>query len=193
MHAKTLTQLPHLLALVAALVLGGCSKDPVSVSRPVGISVPVASKDAGTGGAVAVDKNINTESGNPYGAFVNAARDALDGNNPSRIAVVGLSLELLQSSTNVSALDQVFTGPVAVSFQMNGTNAIYPVGSVTNPAGTSVGLQVAFDSQSIPPADYDSLVGGQFKVVLAGTAPNGFESANALADLLANFVFVAYE
>lgn len=190
MNAKTLAQL---LVPAAVLVLAGCSKDPVSVSRPVGISVPVASHDAGAGGAIAVDKNINTESGNPYGAFVNAARDALGGNNPSRIAVVGLSLELLQSSTNVTALDQVFTGPVAVSFQMNGTNAIYPVGAVTDPTGTSVGLQVAFDSQPIPPADYDSLVGGQFKVVLSGTAPNGFAGANALADIVANFVFVAYE
>ena len=181
---------PALLPAVAIL-LGGCSSDPVSVSRPVGISLTVASKDAG--GAVAVDKDINTENGNPYGAFVNNAVSGLGGKNPSRISVAALSLALLPSSTNVTALEQVLTSPVAISFQMSGSNAIYPVGSVANPTGTSAGLAVAFDSQSMPPTDYGALLGGQFKVLLTGTAPSGFSSANATADLEANFVFVAYE
>jgi hypothetical protein len=190
MNAKTLAQL---LVPVATLALAGCSKDPVSVSRPVGISLPVASKDAGAGGAIAVDKNINTENGNPYGAFVNDAVNSLGGRHPSRISVVALSLELLQSSTNVTALEQVFTGPVALSFQMSGSNTIYPVGTATSPTGTLAGASASFDSQALPPADYDALLGGQFKVLLTGTAPSGFATANATADLVAHFVFEAYE
>ncbi len=190
MTARTLATFP---ALALAALLGACGSDPVSVSRPVGISLPVSSNDVGVAGAIAVDKNINTESGNPYGAFANAARDGLGGRNPSRVAVVALALGLRPSSTNVTALEQAFTGTVAISFRMNGSDAVYPVGFVASPAGTAAGLSVSFDSQAMPPADYDALLGGQFKVVLSGTGASGFSTASALADLLADFTFVAYE
>jgi len=50
----------------ASGLLAACGSDnPVSLSQPVGIFLPVQSKDVAAG-MLAPSKNINTESGNPY-------------------------------------------------------------------------------------------------------------------------------
>jgi hypothetical protein len=186
-----------LLALVPLALLAACGgKDPVSYSAPVGISLPVASKDASSG-TISVGKNINTETGNPYGAFVNAARARI-GHDPSRIVLTGATLTLLGTSTGVTALEQAFTGTVTISFVMNGTNDTFQVAQILNPAGAGpVSLSVGLDSDSLPAADRASLDQGQFKVVLLGTPPGGtagtFATGNDLADLVATFEFVAYQ
>ena len=183
-----------LAAISVIAVLAACGgNDPVSYSAPVGISLPVASKDV-VSGALSADKNINTENGNPYGAFTSAARAQLGGQDPSHIAVTGVTLELLTAtSSGVTALEQVFTGLVSVGFQVS-SGTLYPVGTITNPVGAGpVALTTAFDSESLPDADRAAITQGQFKVVLSGTAANGFASASATADLKATFTFVAYK
>ncbi len=183
---------PLAVALVASLA-AACGSDPVSYSQPVGISLPVASNDV-VAGEVAADKDVNTESGNPYGAFVNAAVQRLGGKDPSRIAVTTVSLQLIASGSTVAALQEVFSGPVAISFVMNGTNTQVPVAQVTGPTGAGpVALTTAFDSKSMAPADYAALVQGQFKVRIAGTAATGFAAGGQDANLEATFGFVAYE
>ncbi len=183
---------PLAVALVASLA-AACGSDPVSYSQPVGISLPVASNDV-VAGEVTADKDINTESGNPYSAFVNAARQRLGGKEPSRIAVTTVSLELLTAGSTVATLQEVFSGPVAISFEMNGTNTQVPVAQVTAPTGVGpVTLTTAFDSRTMAPADYAALVQGQFKVRIAGTAVAGFAAGGQDANLEAKFGFVAYE
>jgi hypothetical protein len=184
--------LSSLLAPLAAALLAGCGSDPVSYSAPVGISLDARSGDV-VAGAISADKNVNTESGNPYGAFVNAAVQAL-GRDPSRIAVTSATLELEPGSPGVASLQEVFTGTVAVGFAMNGSSTVYPVASVANPTGAGpVAMTVSFDSASMAPADYADLAGGSFKVELDGTAAAGFASAGATARMTATFGFVAYE
>lgn len=180
-----------LLAL-ALLAVAGCSDpDPVSYSAPVGISLPVASKDVASD-AFHVDKSINTESGNPYGAFMNEARARI-GHDPSRIVVTRATVTLLGSSTGVTALEQAFLDLV-VSFQMSGTDAVYPVAYVATPVGVGpVPLLVGFDASKLSDVDRTALAQGQFKVVLSGSSAAGFATANALADVVASFEFVAYE
>lgn len=177
--------------IVASLGLA-CGKDPVSHSAPVGISLDAKSSDVNAG-QVSVDKNVNTESGNPYGAFTNAAVQAL-GRSPSRIEVRSATLALESTSTGVTGLELVFGGAATVSFQMNGSSVVYPVASLASPSGAGpAALAVAFDSTSMPPADYADLVGGSFKVVLAGPAATGFGTASATARMKATFTFVAWE
>src|SRR5512136_1168017 len=100
---------PSALALLAAAaVAAGCGDNsPVSYSQPVGITLGVQSKDV-SGGTIALSKNINTENGIPYGAFVNAAVQRLGGKVPSRIVVASDTLALLPGATGVSGLQQVF-------------------------------------------------------------------------------------
>jgi hypothetical protein len=181
----------HATVLLAVLATACGTTDPVTYSAPVGISLDVKSGDA-AGGAIRVDKSITTESGNPYGAFVNAAVKALGG-YPSRIGVASATLALEPSSTGVTTLQQVFTGTVWLSFEPNGTSTLYPAASVALPTGAGpVPMQVSFDSTSMTPADYAALVGGNFKVVLIGTPAAGFGGAAATARLQAVLNFVAY-
>lgn len=181
-----------LLAVLASLAAACGSSDPVSYSAPVGISLDARSGDV-VAGQVHVDKNISTETGNPYGAFVNAAVRAL-GRSPSRIVVTSATLTLSPaSSTQVSALEQVFTGQVRLSFEPNGSSDAYPVAAVTSPVGTGpVAMAVTFDSSSMTPVDFGDLVGGAFKVVLDGPAAAGFATKGATADMTAVLTFVAY-
>ncbi len=179
--------------LLLAVLASACgSSDPVSYSAPVGISLDARSSDVAAG-QVHVDKNISTESGNPYGAVVNAAVKAL-GHAPSRIVVTSATLTLdAASSSQVTALEQVFTGQVRVSFQPNGSSNTYPVASVTSPTGVGpVTLAVTFDSSSMTPADFGDLVGGAFKVALDGPAASGFAAGSAKADLTATLTFEAF-
>ena len=175
-----------------ALLLISCGSDPVSYSAPVGISLDAKSTDV-TAGQISVDKNITTESGNPYGAFTNAAVQKL-GRDPSRIAVTSATLVLESSSTGVTILQQVFGGTATVSFQMNGSRAVHPVASVASPSGAGpLGMAVVFDSSGISSTDYADLVGGNFKVVLSGPAAAGFGAVSATAKMDVTFTFVAYE
>jgi hypothetical protein len=81
------------------LVVAGCGHNPVSYSQPVDVTLPTITQKSVSGANVSVQKNINTVSGNPYGAFVNAAVQQLNGKNPSRIAVTSLTLTLLGTSS----------------------------------------------------------------------------------------------
>ncbi len=192
-----------LLALLIFASATGCSgsSTPVSFSEPVDITLPaIQSKSFSSGGAISTDKDISTAGSNPYGAFVSAAVQALGGKNPSHIAVTSLTLALATTPAGLT-FDQIFNGTVTVSFLMNGSGNAYTVGSIAGPTGTApVGLTAAFDSGSMPPADYTALLQGQFKVVLSGTATSGtsgFNSTNPTttetANIDATFGFVAYE
>lgn len=181
-----------LAALLLAVTAFGCSdKAPVSYSAPVGISLPVAAKDV-ISGAVSSEKNINTENGNPYGAFTSAAKAQLGGTDPSHIVVTGVTLELFPAtSTGVTVLENVFTGPVTISFDP-GSGPI-PVAHVTAPTGAGpISLVTSFDSGTLSAADRAAITAGQFKVVLEGPTATSFTSGDT-ADLKATFTFVAYE
>jgi hypothetical protein len=181
-----------LLALAASLATACGSSDPVGYSAPVGISLDAKSSDVAAG-QIHVDKSVSTETGNPYGAFVNAAVKAL-GRAPSRIVVTSATLTLDPAgSSQVAALEQVFTGMVRVSFQPNGSATAYPAAAVTSPVGVGpVPMTVNFDSSSMSPADFGDLVGGAFKVVLDGSAATGFAGKGATADMTATFTFEAF-
>ena len=58
-----MTKLPLALCALAA-----CGSDPVSFSEPVGIELKAKSGDV-TNAAMTEQKDITTESGNPYGKF----------------------------------------------------------------------------------------------------------------------------
>jgi len=121
---------PRFLYLtLGSLALAGCGDDPVSYSAPVGINLKAKSANS-TNGVVTDEKGINTESGNPFGAFVTDARREL-GRDPGYIDVDEVTVLLGAGSTGVTRLGEVFTGNVEVLFQMNDTNNTYPVASGT--------------------------------------------------------------
>ncbi len=181
------------LALLVAL--GACSDDPVEYSQPVGINLKAKSSDTQQN-TITEEKGITTESGNPYGAFVTAAKDKLAGKSPSQIAVDKVTLFLGGTSTGVTKLGEVFTGNVDVVFVINDSNNSYPAATAaiaaSDPAGP-VDLAPSFASDTLPEFDYLKLLGGGFKVVLRGPAAPGFTTKGADADLQVTFTFTAFE
>lgn len=181
------------LVLVPLLVAGCGGHTPVSYSQPVDVTLPSITAKSVTGATVSAQKNINTVSGNPYSAFVAAAMQQLNGKNPSRIAVTSLTLTLL-STSSVTGLEQVFGGPVAVTFVLNGgTGTVAAVGQSGSVTGASATLTTTFDSKSLSAADYTALLQGQFSAVVAGPVASGFAGSSQSADVKSTFHFVAYE
>src|SRR5690349_5336602 len=179
----------HLLTLV--VVVAACSDDPVSFSAPVGINLKAKSGDVANT-AISEDKAITTESGNPYGAFVNDATTKL-AHAPSRIEIDQATLLLGAQSTNVTRLEDVFSGAVDVAFVMNDTNNTYEVGTVNNPMGTGpVELAIALDGADMAGQDFAKYLSGSFKVVARGTAAPGFAAKGAEAALQVTFTFAAF-
>ena len=179
--------------LLAAISLPACGSDPVSYSAPVGIELKAKSGDAPQG-VIAEQKDITTESGNPYGAFVTDARTKLGGTDPGSIQLDSLTLTLGGQTTGVTGLEEIFTGPVDVQFLMNTSNNTYAVGSITDPAGAGPDeVSVSFDDTQVGGDDWTALLGGQFKIVLRGAAADGFTTKGADASLELAFSFSAFQ
>jgi len=189
-----MTKTSLLLLSTLALVAAACGDDPVSYSDPVGLKLNVKSGDV-ENGVLLDEKNVNTESGNPYGAFVGAA-EAEIGGSPSRIEVEAATLTLEATSTGVDGLPAVFAGDVVVGFVMNGSTTSHAVGTATITADAVAGplaMAVDFDSSDLSEQDYADLVGGSFKIVLSGPAATGFDGLGADANLTVVLTFRAYE
>jgi hypothetical protein len=179
---------------VALFVVAACGSDPVSYSEPVGIELKAKSGDT-VSNVITEDKEINTESGNPYGAFVAEARVRLD-RDPGQITVDHIDLLLGAGSVGVVSLGEIFIGDVEILFEMNDTNNTFPVAVIPIDANTTagpIGVDSEFDSDDTGAADFDKLVGGSFKVVMRGTAAAGFATKGADASIQATFTFAAFE
>lgn len=179
------------LCLACLFAVAACADDPLSYSAPVGINLKAESDKVQNNAAISDEKGITTESGNPYGAFVNDARAQL-GRDPSRVEVETLTLGA--QSTGVTALEQIYTGDVDVLFLMDTTNNTYNVGRVTNPTGPGpAGVGVLLESAAVADQDWTKFLGGSFKVVIRGTAAPDFSTKGAKAEIQLNFTFAAFE
>ena len=180
----------HYISALALVV--GCGADPVSYSAPVGINLKAKSGDV-SGTTVSQQKGINTETGNPYGAFVTDARRTI-GRDPGRVEVDEAKLTLGAQSTGVVTLQDVFSGDVDVAFVIDDSNNTYDVGHVINPAGVGpVDVSVNFESFAVASPDYGKFLNGSFKVVVRGTAAPGFSTKGAEANLQIAITFAAFE
>jgi hypothetical protein len=179
--------------MLSLVLLAACGADPVQYSAPVGIELKAKSGDV-TDSVVSEQKDITTESGNPYAAFVNDSMAKLDGHDPSRLELDRLTLTFGAQSTGVTTLDQVLTGDVDVAFLVNDSNNTYDAGHVTNPAGVGpADVDTTFDWSMVAPADQARMLNGSFKVALHGTAAAGFSGKGANASLQLTFMFTSFE
>ncbi|GMU05620.1 hypothetical protein [Corallococcus caeni] len=182
-----------LLLVLCALPFIGCGGDPVSHSAPVGINLKAKSADTANG-TVTTQKGIETESGNPFKAFVDDARRELDGKSPSSVELTRLTLTLGAQSVGVASLSEVFSGRVDVLFLMSESNNTYAAGHVEDPTGGGpVTLVVDFDFEALPSADATRFLDGKFNVVLRGAAAPTFMSKGAEVDFQTTFAFTAFE
>ena len=182
-----------LVMALCALPLVACGGDPVSYSAPVGINLKAKSSDTANN-TVSAEKNISTESGNPFKVFVDQARQELDGQSPSRVELTSLTLLLGAQSVGTSSLTEVFASRVEVAFLMDESNNTYIAGRAESVVGSgAIPMIVEFDSEALSAADYARFLDGKFKVVLRGAAASGFSTKGAEADFQATFTFTALE
>jgi hypothetical protein len=175
-----------LLVMVAA-----CGSDPVNYSSPVGIELKAKSGDV-SGTVITEQKDITTESGNPFGAFVNDATHML-GRDPTRIELDELTLTLGAQSTGVSGLEQVVAS-ANIEFLVNDTNNTYGAGVAVNPTGIGpVEVQTTFRWEMVSDVDRPKMLGGSFKVVIIAPAAADFATKGAEASLQTTFTFAAFE
>ena len=178
--------------LLAVCALAACGDDPINYSAPVGIEVKAKSGEV-VNSSITVEKGISTESGNPYGKFVNDARNTL-GRDPGNIVLDKVTIIVGAASTNVTMLEQVMTGDVYVKFLMNDTNNTYTVGHWPSPTGaTNVEGHASFELAMVAEQDVAKVLGGGFKVVLAAPAATDFANKGAEASLQLTFTFSAFE
>ena len=180
--------------LLSSWLFLACGSDPASQSAPVGITLKLQSRDVDVpNGTVSAEKNVTTESGNPWGKFINDAQVAL-GADPSSIVLDQATLTLQGTSTGVASLGEVFGGATAVSFVTNTSNTDYPVASsvLDTNSGTLVSLENNFDYAQVVAADRSELLSGSFKVVLTGVAESNFSTLSATADVVVTMTFSAY-
>ena len=183
----------HMRAIYLLPLLAACGSDPVNFSEPVGIELDAKSGDA-INSVVTENKDITTESGNPYGKFVSDAMAKLGGHDPSLIDIPELTLTLGAQSTGVTSLDEVVTGDVDIAFLVNNTNDTYDVAHVMSPTGIGpVAMQTVFDWTQVSATDRTTMLGGGFKVVLRAPAAASFSTKGADARLQATFTFTAFK
>ena len=180
---------------IGALLVGGCGgDDPVSVSEPIGINLKFKSGDSNMG-AISDEKCITTESGNPWAAFISAARAEIGG-DPTDIELDGLTLLLSTDSKAVTELKEIWNGTVDVQFEMNDTNNIFAVGNAViddTLAGRTAEFTPTFDFSLLNSADRDKLFNGSFKVMIGGPVATPFDSKGAEAEFQLTLEFSAFE
>ena len=164
--------LKHALPILA--VLTGCGADgaanTAAYSGPVNVRLDKFKDGDVRNGAFDADKSINTESGNPYGAFLQAARRAL-GRDPAAVVVDRVSFTMGSDTRGVTAFEQVFTGALVVYLASSSTTV--NIGSVNDPSGAGpVEVDIDATRASLDPIQRD-LINGSFKIGIRVPAAAG--------------------
>jgi len=184
MLSPTRLLIPLLLTLLA---LPACGDDPIAHSETVSLELSGIKPGDLKNGVASEEKNINTESGNPYGDFLKNARDALGGSDPGTIELVSAYMRVSSSSKNVIAFEDVLAD--AELFFSNSDTTI-PIGSVTSPTGSSVLIPIGEDVDFEPLRT--AMLGGDFKVGIRGNAVDPVSDDFELKISL-DLKFTAYE
>lgn len=175
-----MTRSPRILG-VALLAAVGCGDElaanTVNFSGPVTVNVDKFKDGDVRNNAFDSDKSINTESGNPYGSFLQQARAVL-GRPPAAVLVERVTLTLGRDTRGVTAFEQFLGGPLTV--YLASSSATVNLGTVTQPTGAGpVEVNIVATRDTLAPIN-NELVGGSFKVGIrvpaAAGRPNSFDA-----------------
>ena len=91
-------------ALMLAAIAGyACGSDPVAYSEPISLKLSGIKPGDIKNSAFTEDKNVNTETNNPYNTFMINAQAQLDGKNPSAIEVEKITLSVGSDSKGIGS------------------------------------------------------------------------------------------
>jgi hypothetical protein len=163
------------------LAMAGCgdnlAANTVNFSGPVTINLDKFKDGDVRNNAFDSDKNVNTETGNPYGTFLQQARAAL-GRTPAAVLVERVTLTIGRDTRGVTSFEQFLGGPLVVYLANSSTTV--NIGSVTQPTGAGpVEVTISATRDTLAPINSD-LINGSFKVGIrvpaAAGRPNSFDA-----------------
>lgn len=155
----------------------GTNANTVNFSGPVAINIDKFKDGEVRNEAFDVDKNVNTESGNPYGAFLQQARAVL-GRPPAAVLVDRATMTLGANSSGVTSFQQFLGGPLTLYLANSGTTV--NIGTVAQPTGAGpIEVTITATRDTLAPIQ-NELIQGSFKVGVrvpaAAARPRSFDA-----------------
>lgn len=162
--------------MFAALAMG-CGDDgthndlnTVGFSGPVNVRLDKFKDGEVRNNAFDSDKEISTESGNPYGSFLRDARAAL-GRDPAAVLVDRMTFTLAADSRGVTAFEQILAGTATVYFATSAVTV--NIGTAVMPTGAGpVSVQITATRSDLAPIN-SAMINGHFKVGMRVPAAAG--------------------
>lgn len=156
---------------------GTADPNTVSYSGPVNVRLDKFKDSDVRNNAFDSDKDINSESGNPYGAFLRGARTAL-GRDPAAVVLDRVTFTLAADTRGVTAFEQILTGTAVVYLATSSVTV--NVGTAVMPTGAGpVTVQVTAGRAELAPINA-ALLNGNFKVGIrvpaSPTRPMSFDA-----------------
>ena len=154
-----------LFVVLSLAGLAGC-ETPAASSDAIVIRLSGIKEDDVHDGVVEREKNVTTETSNPYAHFLADARAAL-GRDPSRIDVEAVSITLGGDTRGVVGFQELFSGETNVFLRDDAGGTVY-VGRVASPSGVGpVECEVVSTEDSLAPI-LPALLSGTFRVGVRG-------------------------
>ena len=168
--------------VAGALFASACKPD--AVVDEIGINLNVNDSDLDANNNLVTEKNIATEQGNPYGAFLGTIREEL-GDEPATIVLESASLSI-QGGTQAN-LEDLYSGVITLTLVDDSAGTATDIASFDTPLGAGpVDLDVigdAFDDEAFQATLND----GSFKVQLRGAATDPNANINTDLEILLSF------
>lgn len=167
------------LALALASGCGGTADDgnTVGYSGPVNVRLDKFKDGDVRNEVFDSDKDINTESGNPYADFLRNARASL-GRDPAAVLLDRVTFTLASDTRGVTAFEQILTGTAVVYLATSSVTV--NVGTAAMPTGAGpVTVQITAGRAELAPINA-ALLSGHFKVGMrvpaAPRRPSSFDA-----------------
>lgn len=165
------------MATVVSMFALGCGSDgtgddlnTVGFSGPVNVRLDKFKDGDVRNGAFDSDKDINTESGNPYGGFLRDARASL-GRDPAAVLLERMTFTLASDTRGVTGFEQFLSGTAVVYFA--NSSVTVNVGTAVMPTGAGpVTVQITAGRAELAPINA-ALLSGNFKVGMRVPAAAG--------------------
>lgn len=168
---------------VAGVLLASACK-PEAVVDDVGINLNVSDADLDANNILITEKNISTEQGNPYGAFLSTIREQL-GDEPASIFLETATVSIVGGTQ--ANLEEIYTGVITLTLVDDSAGTSTDIATFDTPTGAGpVELEVnadAFDDEAFQ----TTLNEGSFKVQLSGAATDPAANIDADLEILLSF------
>jgi len=136
---------------------------------------------------------VTTETGNPYGAFINNAIKDL-GKGPSSIGVDKMTLIMGAGTKGIVGFEDLFSDDVYIFFSNEERTKTEYVGTVEKPSGVGpIYVGITASDEELKNILFSEMLSGNFRVGYRGITGLSGKSSDLDASLEVTIIFVAYE